>query len=371
MSDFVAKLDAIEARADAAEDSNTWDEIDRDLAIVKAALFDARTEARRALERAEAGIDELGALARMNPFGDARRRARDDVAAAEQHIEAIGRQLARVERLRERRAGHDLAPFLQDLVLRAEKVQRHVAGDWPTKAAAVALAIYRDLDADAAIERATSILSSPLAEDPRVFLAAGLFDRPAKDAEIFLARCERSDLRLGAAYLTSGRALADAADLVRDLEIPADVLPAAIASGADRATIEARHFAFADRAPIVRSVVLLTDASIEATRGALLARQRLDDDVAAAALLSGRGVEDCEACGRRLHAAARGDADAEARIRRAAIASNRGPEACAALVVALQQRFTGSWASEAWILAAALAADDPPEPARRRAAVLL
>ncbi len=369
MSDFAAQLDALEAQADDAESEAAWRQVDRNLAILDAALFEARTEARGALDAAERSASKVGVIGRLNPFSEARRTTADARDEAQARLDALSLLQRRGERLHERLAAFDVEPFLRELVLKAEKIQRGVAGSWATKAAAVALAIDEGLDANTAIERAKVLLEHRLAEDPRVFLAAAEFRRPIADAEKFLALCEKKDPLLAAAFLVGEREPAEAADLVREAELPADVLPAAIAARGDRATLEERHYAFADRAAVVRSVVLLVEAPVEAVRAALDERNVLDDDVAAVCLLSKRSAEEAERCARRIRETVRGDVESEARIRRAAIASDRSAGACAAIVGALQQRFSGSWSSEAWIIAAALT--EGADGARRRALLLL
>jgi hypothetical protein len=369
LNDFAAQLDALEAQADDAESDAAWRQVERSLALFDAAIFEARTEARRALDEAEGSASKLGVLGRLNPFSEARRTNADARDEAQARLDALSVQQRRAERLHERLAAFDVEPFLRELVLKADKIQRGVAGSWPTKAAAVALAIDEDLDADTAIAHATALLSHSLAEDPRVFLAAAEFGRPIADAEKFLARSEKKDPLLAAAFLLGEREPVEAADLVREAELPAEVLPAAIAANGDRADLEARHYAFADRTAIVRSVALLIEAPVEDVRAALDERSVLDDDVAAFCLWSQRSPADAALCARRIRETARGDVESEDRIRRAAIASDRSAAACAAIVSALQQRFSGSWSSEAWIIAAALL--NRAGRSRRRPLILL
>ncbi|MEQ8980231.1 MAG: hypothetical protein RL846_20000, partial [Deltaproteobacteria bacterium] len=73
MNDFAAQLDALEAQADDAESDAAWRQVERSLALFDAAIFEARTEARRALDEAEGSASKLGVLGRLNPFSEARR----------------------------------------------------------------------------------------------------------------------------------------------------------------------------------------------------------------------------------------------------------------------------------------------------------
>lgn len=365
MSDLEADVAALEARADDAESNEQWDALGRPLTILRAAAYERLAADRRALEAAEKPRE--GVLARLNPFGEEAKKRRAAIAAHEQRLEDDAALLARVERLDERYWLDRTSSYQRELVRTAEKIQRQVAGSWETKAAAVAVALLEALDGDEAIARAEALLTNPLADDPRVLIAAGIRGDRLAAAERFLAACDCSgDAALAAAWIASERDVASAAQLVRDLEIDAALVPAAIASNYDQADIEARTFAFADRPTIVQSFALSCGRSVAEIRDVLDARSTIDDDIAAAALFSDRSIDACARCADRLRTVVRGDTTAEGLIRRAAVASARATPECVAIVEGLQQRFSGSWESEATIVAAALLAHPDTRDSARR-----